>query len=413
MTRPDESSAPFRMPAGAAPPSRLRAADLLPVAAVGLRTRRMRAVLSTLGVAIGIAAVVSVLGITRSSQADLLARIDRLGTNLLTVTDGRSASGREVPLPVTASATIRRTDGVRSAAPTAELPGVQVFRSDRIPATLTGGLSVRVADPSLLPTLNAKVGHGTYLSRATSAYPATVLGHATAQTLGIRDLAGTPRVWVQDRWFTVIGILEPLELAPEIDLSALIGPEIAAQGFRYGGRPSRVYVRADVIRTTEVSELLARATNPESPNEVDVSRPSDALSARLEVANAGTSLFIGLGAVALLVGGIGIANVMVIAVLERRTEIGLRRALGAARGHVAVQFLVESLMLAVAGGVCGVVIGAAVTYALALQRGWQPLIPPAAVGAALVTAVVVGAVAGLYPAMRAARLSPTDALRTA
>jgi putative ABC transport system permease protein len=406
MTRPNE---PSEEPAV----SRLRAADLLPVASTGLRSRRVRAVLSTLGVAIGIAAVVSVLGITQSSQADLLARIDMLGTNLLTVTNGQSAGGREVPLPVSSAATIRRTDGVESAAPTAELADVQVFRSDRIPATLTGGLSVRVADPSLLTTLNGKVSHGTYLSQATSAYPTTVLGHATAETLGIRDLAGIPRVWIRDRWYTVIGILEPLELAPEVDLSALIGPEVAAQDFRYQGRPTRVYVRADVARTTDVSGLLARATNPENPTEVRVSRPSDALSARLEVANAGTSLFIGLGAVALLVGGIGIANVMVIAVLERRTEIGLRRALGAARAHIAVQFLTESLILGVAGGVLGVVIGAQVTYALALQRGWQPLIPPTAVGAALGTATIVGAVAGLYPAMRAARLSPTEALRTA
>jgi len=393
--------------------STLKTADALRTGLAGLRFRRTRAALSALGIAIGIAALVAVLGITRSSQSALLAEIDQLGTNLLTVTNGQTLDGQEAELPASATPMIRRIAGVERAAPTAILASARVYRSDRVPVFDTGGLAARAADPALLAVLGGTLRQGTFLSAAESRYPVTVLGYQAARSLGIAAVGGAPpRVFLGGRWFTVIGILNPLPLAPEIDRSALVGFPVAAADLGYDGHPSLIYVRTDVAATARVADLLGPTADPETPGGAAVSQPSAALTARLAVARSSTALFLGLGAVALLVGGIGIANVMVIAVLERRAEIGLRRALGAARAHIAAQFLTEAVILGVLGGTAGLLAGAVITEVLARARHWTPLIPPQALWGGIAVAVAIAALAGLYPAARAARLSPAEALRT-
>jgi putative ABC transport system permease protein len=384
--------------------------DVLRTGAIGLRTRRLRAALSAVGIAIGIASMVAVLGISESSRADLLAEIDRLGTNLLRVSPGQSFLGENAELPETAGTMIGRVSGVQATASVAAIEGATVRRNALIPVEETGGIGVFAADPSLPATVGAAVARGRFLDGASGRYPTVVLGHDAAGRLGI-DRTGV-RVWLGGRWFLVIGILEPVALDDSLDSAALIGFDAAEDLFGIDRSASTIYVRADTDAVAAVRDKLSATASPEHPEEVTVSRPSDALEARAAAKTAFTSLFLGLGAVALLVGGVGIANVMVISVLERRSEVGLRRALGATRRHVGVQFLSESLLLASLGGAAGVALGALVTLGYAESQDWRAVVPPVALAGGIAAATAIGAVAGLYPALRAARLSPTDALRS-
>jgi putative ABC transport system permease protein len=378
----------------------LRAREIGPLAALGMRTRPARAALSAAGVAIGIATMVSLFGISSSSPAQLIAEIDALGTNMLTVAPNPAFNSDQNPtLPKSAPAMVRRIAPVLAASAVGDVH-VSVYRNDRIPAVNMEAITVYSADTSLLRTLQGHMARG-ILSAATSRYPAVVLGADAASALGIDRADGSVRVWLARRWFGVIGILDRLPLAPELDRSVLIGLPVAERLLHATGHPSQIYVRTTPSEVAEVQGVLAQTADPAAPQDVSVANPADALTARAAATATFQGLFLGLGAVALLVGGIGIANVMVIAVLERRGEIGLRRALGAARRHIAVQFVAEAALLAGTGGAVGALLGGFATAIYAWARHWSAVVPIPVLLAAVGIALVLGAVAGAYPAWRA------------
>jgi len=402
-TRPD---APRRPETARLPPH-----ELLSIALQGLRTRRLRASLSALGIAIGIGAMVAVVGISASSQANLLATIDSLGTNLLTVAPGQTFLGANEVLPSTSVAAILHQPNVQTASAVYQVSNVSVLRTPYVPSEQTGGIGVDAADTGLLAALSDRMASGHFLNASNERFPTVVLGAQAATILQIPNASGHIQLFLGGTWFTVVGIMKPALLDPNLDTSVFIGLPTAERLFRTQPNASEIYVRTNQDSVTSVSNLLAATADPQNPDGVQVSRPSDALEARAAAKGQFTTLLLGLGAVALLVGAIGIANIMVISVLERRAEIGLRRALGATRRHITIQFLAESALLAALGGIAGLLLGGLATLVYAIARGQPWVVPLYALIAAPVAGFAIGAVAGLYPASKAARLSPTEALR--
>ena len=355
--------------------------------------------------------MVAVVGVSASSQANLLSTIDRLGTNLLTISPGQTFFGANEVLPDTARGSIAHMGGVQRDSAVYGVSGATVRRSPYVPSEQTGGIGVDATDPGLPATVGVQMASGRFLDSASQGFPTVVLGAQAANTLQVPNARGHVQLFIGNTWFEVIGVLKPVILDPNLDSTAFIGLPVAGRLFRTQPNASEIYVRTDIDKVKQVSNLLAATADPQNPDGVQVSRPSDALEARAAAKGQFTTLLLGLGAVALLVGAIGIANIMVISVLERRGEIGLRRALGATRRHISSQFLAESALLAALGGVAGLILGALATLAYALAQGQPWVVPLYALIAAPLAGLLIGAVAGLYPAGKAARLSPTEALR--
>ncbi|GAB2956537.1 ABC transporter permease [Streptomyces pseudoechinosporeus] len=393
-------------------PVRLAPLDILSLGLLGIRTRKVRAALSALGISIGIATLIVVTGIPASSQKALMNRLSALGTNMLQAVPARQEP--PVLLPPESVDMAGRIGPVTVASAVANTHA-EVFRNDRTSASDYSGLTVLAGKVNLLEATNAKVGSGRFLSANTDKFPTAVLGSGAASLLGIPKITAeqpAPQIYINRRWFTVIGILERTPLSPEIDRSVLVGWDAARDVLKFDGHPTVIYIKAAESQIEAVRDVLPATINPELPGLVQVSRPSDALAAKRATESTFSALFLGLAGVALLVGGIGVANTMVISVLERRREIGLRRALGANRGQIRSQFLTESVVLSGLGGLTGTILGALATVGYATHQGWPPVIPLTSVAAGLGGAILIGMLAGVYPSVRAARLTPTAALAT-
>ncbi|NJQ03732.1 ABC transporter permease [Streptomyces zingiberis] len=404
-----------REPSAPAPPrprpARMTPADVVRVGGSGLRSRPLRVFLSALGIAIGIAAMVGVVGISTSSSEDLDRRLAALGTNLLTVSPGQSFGGGAAHLPAESVEMIAGIPEVESASALGRTKA-KVYRNDHVPREETGGLTVYAARTDLPATAGAEIVDGRWLNGANRNYPAVVLGPKAAEQLGVFRAGSGTQVYLGGHRVTVVGLLAPNELVPDLDSAALVGWPFAEEELDFDGYPTTVYTRAEEASVADVQSVLGATANPENPSEANVSRPSDVLAAKQATDDTLSGLLLGLGAVALLVGGVGVANTMVISVLERRSEIGLRRALGATRGQIRNQFLCEALLLSALGGLGGVLLGIAVTSGYATYQGWPSVVPAWAMAGGVVATLVIGGLAGFYPAVRAARLPPTEALAT-
>ena len=391
--------------------NKLKTRDLFFVALYGVKARRGRAAMTSIGIGIGIAAIVAVTGISSSGKADLLATPESFGTNLIKASPQAGFFGSQESLPEGVVGMVERIGPVEEVTSTSRA-NLLVRRTNFISEYEGGGISTVVTSNELLEVIGGNLSEGRFIEGDLSDVPVTVLGAVSAERLGIKSIYPPAKILIDDQWFGVIGILEELTIHPDLDRSVFIGYGVAKTLFDIDSEPTTLYLRANPDYVEDVVDVLAPSMNPENPDQVEVSRPSDALEAQQAAEAAFTNLLLGLGSVALLVGGVAIANVMVMSVLERRMEIGVRRSLGATRKEIRSQFLLESTILSGIGGVVGVLLGVGITFGYTNYTNIVFSIPFWQIFGAVVLALVIGAISGMYPAIKASKIQPAEAVRT-
>ena len=389
--------------------NKLRTRDLFFVAVYGVKARKGRAALTSIGIGIGIAAIVAVSGIAASGSADLLSTLESLGTNLVKASPQAGFFGTQEELPEGVIGMVERIGPVEEVTSTTQTD-LLVRRSNFISEFEGGGISTIVTSSELLNVIGGKLSEGRFITDGLADLPVTVLGSVTAKRLGITNLSKPTKILIDDEWFGVIGIVEELKIHPDLDRSVFIGYGAAKKLFDINEEPTTIYLRANPTFIEDVVEVIAPSMNPENPDQVEVSRPSDALEAQQAVEASFTNLLLGLGSVALLVGGVAIANVMVMSVLERRMEIGVRRSIGATRREIRYQFLLESVVLSGIGGLVGVMLGSLITLAYTNYTNIVFSIPVWQILGAVVLALLIGAISGVYPAIKASKIQPAEAV---
>tara|TARA_B100000959_G_scaffold220128_1_gene232587 strand:- start:364 stop:1551 length:1188 start_codon:yes stop_codon:yes gene_type:complete len=388
--------------------------EILSVAISGLTARKVRTLLIMLGPVLGAAGIVAAVGLNESAKGDVRQTLERLGTNLIVASaDGSFSAGEAPTLPEDAVervmnvSTVDRVAGITEIGSLTVLPsqgGKDFFRTIPVP--------VLTSDQNLLTVLDAQMLYGRFVNGADedNIFRSAVIGQDLANDY--QYLPGEVRtIDVDGETYGIVGVLEKVDLVPKLDTAVIIPKSAAEEDFDVEQKPTTLYVRATEGNVDSTADALPMAINLGGNEAVTVAVPSDLLEAQGAVDTTLRNILFLMGGLALLVGGVGIANVMSISVIQRSGEIGIRRALGHTKMTIALQFVLEALFVGVLGGIVGVVTGVSVIYLVSSILGWIATlnIPLFLVAGGM--ALIVSVIAGLYPAWKAARLEPLETLR--
>ena len=399
--------------------SRLTVRDLISESFAGLSARPARSALTVLGTVLGITALVATLGVSRTAGNQIVARFDSLAATEVLVEPNNLGGGgatRSSTLPWDSETRLNRLNGVLAAGTLTEVDvkgALTSTTSVQDPSANTEfAIPVRAASPGLFAAVRTRLRTGRVfdLGHDVRKDRVAVIGPAVAEQLGLNRVDQQPALFVGDRLFVVIGIIDDVARQPDL-LDSIIIPNGTAQREYDLVAPLLVEVDTAVGAATLISRQAPRTLDPDDPSRLRATTAGEPKRVKDEVQSDVNGLFLILGVVSLLVGAIGIANVTLVSVLERIGEIGLRRALGAGRRHIAAQFLAESTVLGLLGGAVGASLGVLVTVAISASKQWTPVMDARLPILAPFLGATVGLLAGLYPALRAASLQPVDALR--